>query len=589
MNFLRDEWRTAIYSGLGRLAEKYGVELSGGEDSILLETPPNLELGDLSTPLFPWAKLFKAGPPKLAAELAEIVSAADCPAGSVKAVGPYLNIFFERAAAVSQFLAAGTAAVLVEGGEGPLKGRRILLEFSCPNTNKPLHLGHLRNNALGASMAGILKAAGADVLKVNLINDRGVHICKSMLAYKKFGEGKTPESEGIKSDHFVGDYYVKFANWANEHPEAEKEAQEMLVAWEAGDPETVALWKRMNEWAIGGILETYERTGISFDKYYYESQTYMLGKEAILDGLKRGIFEKDDSETGKGAVMADLSAINLEKKVLLRGDGTSLYITQDIGTAISRHEDWPFDSMVYVVASEQQYHFKVLFHVLEQLGYEWAKNCYHLSYGMVFLPDGKMKSREGTVVDADVLLEQLSDLALAEIKAKQREEAIEDLPATTRGIALGALNYYLLQNSPNKDMVFDARESLSFIGNTGPYLQYTCARINSLLGKAGCDAAVPVSGADLSLLISDVEWELATCLNGFRQAVWTAAKDYAPSVLCSYLYELAKTFSRFYHDVPVLAAEPAGLAAARLELSRFVLHVLRQGLQILNIPFLASM
>jgi arginyl-tRNA synthetase len=461
-----------------------------------------------------------------------------------------------------------------------------MVEFSCPNTNKPLHLGHLRNDAIGQSISAILEANGAEVRKVNLINNRGVHICKSMLAYQQFGNGETPESSGVKGDHLVGTYYVRFAQWEKEDPSVTESAQQMLKAWEAGDPEVLDLWNRMNKWTLEGIDETYRKTGISFDQFYYESDTYTLGKDKVLMGLDQGVFYREED----GSVWIDLEEIKLDKKVLLRKDGTSLYLTQDIGTAIARHEDWPFDSLIYVVASEQTYHFKVLFHVLEKLGYAWAKDLHHLAYGMVNLPEGKMKSREGTVVDADDLIEQLTSLAMQEIKAKEREEAVGDVRLTSEAVALGALNYFLLQANPMKDMVFNPAESISFNGNTGPYLQYMGARISSMVRKAESMApdfsGIPFDGALLSL---PEERELVKMIANFGEVVMDAGRNLNPSAIASYLYELSRLFSKYYHDHPVLKAPSAALVKARFSLVSMVLQVFRNAYALIGIPFLESM
>jgi arginyl-tRNA synthetase len=446
---------------------------------------------------------------------------------------------------------------------------------------------------LGESISRILAACGAEVRKVCIINDRGVHICKSMLAYQEEGQGKTPESEGVKSDHFVGDWYVKFHEMSRRDPLAEERAQAMLRRWEAGDPAVTELWRRMKDWTVEGMKQTYRRTGISFDQYYYESETYLLGRDEVLKGLEGGLFYKE----ADGSVWIDLSGENLDKKVLLRKDGTSLYITQDFGTAILRHRDWPFDRLVYVVGSEQQYHFRVLFSMLDKLGLGWAKNLYHLSYGMVNLPEGKMKSREGTVVDADDLLDSLKELALREIREKDREEAVGDAGDVAEKIALGALHYYLLQVSPQKDMLFNPRESLSFTGNTGPYLQYMGARISSLLRKdpllrkdsSPGESGGPGSAARPELLEGDAEWELLKTLAAYPEAVNSAALKMDPSILAAYLYELSRGFSRFYHDCPILAAENPDLRAARLDLCRGVLRVLGDALELINIPFLETM
>jgi arginyl-tRNA synthetase len=467
-----------------------------------------------------------------------------------------------------------------------MAGKRVMVEFSCPNTNKPLHLGHLRNDSIGEGISAILKANGAIVRKVNLINNRGVHICKSMLAYQKFGNGETPESAGVKGDHLVGKYYVRFAQWEKEDPTAIVQAQEMLRKWEDGDSEVLSLWKTMNKWTLDGVSETYAKTGISFDQYYYESDTYMLGKDNVLKGLEQGVFYREED----GSVWIDLAEINLDKKVLLRKDGTSLYLTQDIGTAIARHTDWPFDSLIYVVASEQMYHFKVLFHVLQRLGHPWAKDLHHLSYGMVNLPEGKMKSREGTVVDADDLFAQLSLLAVEEIRSKDREDDVGDVAATGEAVALGALNYYLLQTNPTKDMVFNPAESISFSGNTGPYLQYMGARISSMLRKY---ESMRETHDDISfdgaLLKIEEERELVKLIARYGEAVEEAGRDLNPSAVATYLYELSRLFSKYYHDHQILKAETPQLVKARISLCAMVLQVLKNAYSLVGIPFLESM
>ena len=482
MQQIRNTWKELVERELTLYAtEVFGTaEAVQGAQALTVQKPPKPELGDVAFPLFAYAKSFRLAPNKLAEILRERLSAkSDLPVGELLVAGPYLNVRVDISALATKVHQSVNREGDTYGCGDMLAGKKIMVEFSCPNTNKPLHLGHLRNDAIGESISAILKANGAEVLKVNLINNRGVHICKSMLAYQKFGNGETPESAGIKGDHLVGKYYVKFAQWEKEDPSVTALAQDMLKKWEEGDPEVLSLWTRMNGWTLDGVAETYKHTGISFDKYYYESDTYMLGKDTVMQGLQKGVFYKEKD----GSVWIDLAEINLDKKVLLRKDGTSLYLTQDIGTAISRHGDWPFDSLIYVVASEQTYHFKVLFHVLEKLGYSWASDLHHLAYGMVNLPDGKMKSREGTVVDADDLFEQLTQLAMSEIKEKEREDAVGDVRATSEAIALGALNYFLLQVNPMKDMVFNPSESISFSGNTGPYLQYMGARISSMIRK----------------------------------------------------------------------------------------------------------
>ncbi len=586
MQDIKEIWKQEIAAALTKLARQNGITEQIYREQVVVEIPPKPELGDLGIPMFPFAKLLRKGPPQIAQAVVAQLEADGSGSrwGSVKAEGPYVNIRLEKSAVATQVVNAILEQEEDFGRPQSLKNSKIMVEFSSPNTNKPLHLGHLRNDVLGESISRILAACGAQVRKVCIINDRGIHICKSMLAYKEHGQEKTPESEGVKSDRFVGDWYVKFHKMSQEDPTAEERAQDLLRKWEQGEPETVALWKQMNQWAVDGIKKTYERTGVSFDQYYFESQTYLKGKEEVLKGLEQGLFYREED----GSVWIDLTAEGLDKKVLLRKDGTSLYITQDIGTAIFRHHDWPFERLVYVVGSEQQYHFKVLFKVLEKLGYEWAKNLYHLSYGMVNLPEGKMKSREGTVVDADDLIDSLKEMALQEIREKNREEAVGDGEAVAEKIAVGALHYYLLQVSPTKDMLFNPRESLSFNGNTGPYLQYMGARISSMLRKKAGSLA-ETGQVRPELLTGDAEWSLIKTLAAYPETVNLAATQMDPSVIASYLYELSKAFSRFYHDCPILNAETADLAASRLALSQAVLQVLRSAMTLVCIPFLDVM
>ncbi len=563
--------------------------------NITIEIPPNPEMGDIGIPMFAFAKAFRMGPPQIAGEIAKMIEN-DCEAaelGVFSAVGPYVNIKLNKTLVskivLSKILEQDDKyGTLDDSGNAPLKGKRVMIEFSSPNTNKPLHLGHLRNDALGESCSRLLKTAGADIHKVNIINDRGVHICKSMLAYQKFhaDKGDTPQSLGIKSDRFVGDCYVEYNTYSSTNPEAEKEAQNLLIEWENGNEDVRALWRTMNDWAISGVKQTYERTGISFDKFYFESETYLKGKEEILQGLQDGIFYKEED----GSVWVDLAEINLDKKVLLRKDGTALYMTQDIGTAIYRHTDWDFNQLVYVVGNEQNYHFTVLFYILKKLGYEWADQLYHLSYGMVNLPEGKMKSREGTVVDADDLIDGLRDGAIEEINEKGRENAVGDVAEVGEKVALGALHYFLLQTSPTKDMTFNPKESLSFNGNTGPYLQYMGARITSILKKAQ-DLSVTgsTSESNFALLKHDAEWELIKTLEMYPKTLQRAAENLDPSLVANYTYDVAKAFSRFYHDCPILSAEKEELKNPRLALARSTLVVLKNAMNHILVPFLETM
>jgi len=580
MKRYRDEWKPRVAAALEQIAEN-DEQRRAIPEALIVETPPTTEKGDIAFPMFPFARILRKNPAQIATSVAEQLRTLDTDRNDqVRTEGPYVNIFLDRAPVTADVVNAVISAGDTYGSGTALAGTRVMIEFSCPNTNKPLHLGHLRNDALGESTARILAAAGAEVRKVNLINDRGIHICKSMLAYRQFGDEATPESTGKKSDHFVGDYYVRYAQWEKEDASAEPAARQMLKEWEDGDPATQELWLRMNRWAIEGIEETYRRTGISFDQTYYESETYRLGREEILRGIDAGVFYRD----GDGTTWVDLTDINLDKKVLLRADGTSLYLTQDIGTAIRRHEDWPFQRLIYVVASEQRYHFQVLFEVLKRLGWDWAENLYHLAYGMVNLPEGKMKSREGTVVDADDLIDQLAAMAAEEIREKGREAEVGDVEATAERIALAALHYYLLQTGPVKDMVFDPKESLSFSGNTGPYLQYVGARVSSMLRKqAAPETVAPVAPE------SEEEWILVHRLASYPQAVVEAAVNYNPSIVAGALYEIAKAFSRFYHDHPIAVAEDPEVRKNRLGLSAAVNHVMRHGLGLLNIPFVERM
>lgn len=582
MQELKEQWKKIIAASLKTSAEKAGISLEVPEDKIIVETPPKSEMGDLAFPMFPFARDFRKAPPAIAADVVEALGG-DIP-GKVKAAGPYVNVFISREAVFRSIIDTVKKEGDQFGRTQSLKGEKVMIEFSSPNTNKPLHLGHLRNDILGESTARILQAAGAEIRKVNLINNRGVHICKSMLAYSRFGEGETPESTGVKGDHFVGDYYVKFNNWVKEEPEADSLAQDMLKKWEDGDSETIKLWETMNQWTLDGIQETYRKTDISFDKFYFESETYLSGKDIVQKGLEDGHFYKDED----GSIRLDMSDIGLDTKVLLRGDGTSVYVTQDLGTAIARHRDFPFDRLIYVVGNEQEYHFKVLFHTLKKLGYEWADQLYHLSYGMVNLPEGKMKSREGTVVDADVLISQLEELVVEEIESKGRKDELEDIEGTAHAIALGALNYYLLHISPYKDMIFNPKESLSFNGNTGPYMQYMGARISSMLRKY--EAGDYREGEfKPEMLTSPEAWELIKLIGSYPSMVDQAAVEMNPSILASFVYELSRNFSRFYHENPILNNEDPDLIVTRIELSEAVLQVLKNAFKLINIRFLEKM
>jgi len=600
---------------LNKLAESKNLSVPHIDvSSLLLETPPDPKMGDVGIPLFGFAKTFKQAPAQIAADVLKIINTdfvkEAAQAGTFSSAGPYINVRLNKAAVAASVLRTvleqGTSyGALNEDGKPQRKGERIMIEFSSPNTNKPLHLGHLRNDAIGESVSRTMRFLGADVFKTTIINDRGVHICKSMLAYQKLHSAEahalaghpelpadTPESAGVKSDRFVGDCYVEYNDYAKSHPEAEKEAQDMLVRWENNDKSMRELWRLMNDWAIAGIKQTYDRTGISFDKMFFESDTYLKGREEILRGLEKGIFYKD----ADGAVWVDLAEINLDKKVLLRKDGTTVYITQDIGLAINRHAEWSFDKLIYVVATEQIYHFKVLFYIMKKLGYDWHSKLYHLAYGMVNLPEGKMKSREGTVVDADDLLNNLRDDALQEITAKGREEAVGNPQDVAEKVALAAVHYFLLQVSPFKDMIFNPKESLSFNGNTGPYLQYMGARMCSVLAKAekeGLTGAHVGAQADFekacALLQSDAEWDLIKLIGSFPRVLQKASEALDSASIAGYAYDTAKAFGKFYHDCPIVNADNADCAAARLTLTLAVLTVLKNALNLILVPFLEVM
>ena len=473
-----------------------------------------------------------------------------------------------------------------------------MVEYSSPNTNKPLHLGHIRNNLLGFSISEILKANGNKVVKTNIVNDRGIHICKSMLAWKKWGENVTPESSGKKGDHLVGDFYVLFdkkykqelaelqaSGKSKEEAEAlsplMNEAREMLRKWEAGDPEVVSLWKEMNQWVYTGFDQTYKSLGVDFDKIYYESETYLEGKKKVLEKIKKGILYKQED----GSVWADLTAEGLDHKLLLRGDGTSVYMTQDIGTAKLRFDDYPIDKMVYVVGNEQNYHFQVLSILLDRLGFEWGKSLVHFSYGMVELPEGKMKSREGTVVDADDLIEEMINTAretsteLGKLDECTPEEANEIVRTT----GLGALKYFILKVDPRKNMTFNPKESIDFNGNTGPFIQYTHARIRSLLRKAA-EAGIQLNSLDEPVSeISDKEISLIQNLAQFPAIVAEAGTEFSPAIIANYTYDLVKEYNQFYHDFSILREENEKVRNFRLILSQNVAKVIKTGMGLLGI------
>lgn len=548
--------------------------------------------GDITLVAFPLSRISKKAPDVTAKEIGEYIKEHAPEIESFNVVKGFLNLKFS-----GEFWQRIFDEIFrtPDFGQQPVTGKTIMVEYSSPNTNKPLHLGHIRNNLLGWSVAKLLEANGHKVLKVNLVNDRGIHICKSMLAWLKMGNGETPQSSGMKGDHLVGKYYVAFSNQLKKEveklkedgmpqQEAEreapilKEAQAMLVRWEQGDPEVVELWKKMNGWVYDGFEQTYNRLGISFDRTYYESQTYLLGKSLVQEGLAKGIFETHPD----GSVWCDLTGDGLDKKLLLRGDGTSVYMTQDLGTARQRFSEYELDEHIYVVGNEQNYHFQVLKLILKKLGFEWSDNIYHLSYGMVELPEGKMKSREGTVVDADDLLEGMyrtareTSLALGKLEDmdEQEQERLFEM------IGLGALKYFIIKVDPRKTMLFDPKESIDFNGNTGPFIQYTHARIKSILRKAAALGYREESGKG-KLLPKEIE--IIKLLNSFPVKIREAGADRSPAVIANYAYDLAKEFNQYYHDTSILKEEDAQARGQRLALIGVIAKVLTKAMDILGI------
>ena len=553
--------------------------------------------GHLTLVVFPLLKISRKSPEQTAQEIGAYLKEHETAIASYNVIKGFLNLTIASACWV-ELLDSIHADERYGLTEAALDAPLVMIEYSSPNTNKPLHLGHVRNNLLGNALANIIAANGNRVVKTNIVNDRGIHICKSMLAWKKYGGGETPESSGKKGDHLVGDYYVAFdkhykaevselmaQGMTKEEAEAAsplmKEAREMLVKWEAGDPEVRALWTMMNGWVYAGFDETYKKLGVSFDKIYYESQTYLEGKAKVLEGLKKGLFyQKED-----GSVWADLTPEGLDQKLLLRADGTSVYMTQDIGTAEQRFSDYPIDKMVYVVGNEQNYHFQVLSILLDKLGFEWGKSLVHFSYGMVELPEGKMKSREGTVVDADDLIEEMVQTAretsgeLGKLDGISKEEA-DDI---ARIVGLGALKYFILKVDARKNMTFNPKESIDFNGNTGPFIQYTYARIRSILRKAAeAGIAIPARLPE-NVELSEKEEGLIQMLADFAAIVRQAGTDYSPSVIANYCYDLVKEYNQFYHDFSILREENADLKLFRLALSQNVGKIVRLGMGLLGI------
>ncbi len=585
------------------LKELYGQEVPAAQVQ-LQKTKKEFE-GHLTLVVFPFLRISKKKPEQTAQEIGEYLKANDPNVAAFNVIKGFLNLTVASAAWIgllNEVQADERYGITAAKEDAPL----VMIEYSSPNTNKPLHLGHVRNNLLGNALANIIAANGNKVVKTNIVNDRGIHICKSMLAWLKYGNGETPESSGKKGDHLIGDYYVAFDKHykaevkeltaaclaqglseeeAKAKAEAEsplmKEARQMLVKWEAGDPEVRALWKKMNDWVYAGFDETYRMMGVSFDKIYYESQTYLEGKAKVLEGLEKGLFYRKED----GSVWADLTPEGLDQKLLLRSDGTSVYMTQDIGTAEQRFADYPIDKMVYVVGNEQNYHFQVLSILLDKLGFEWGKSLVHFSYGMVELPEGKMKSREGTVVDADDLMEEMINTAketsgdLGKLDGLTQEEADN----IARIVGLGALKYFILKVDARKNMTFNPKESIDFNGNTGPFIQYTYARIRSVLRKAKEAGIVLPAQLPVGITLNEKEESLIQHLADFTSVVRQAGEDYSPSVIANYCYDLVKEYNQFYHDFSILREADEAVRVFRLVLSANVAKIVRLGMGLLGI------
>ena len=597
---IEDKLVASVINGLKAL---YGQEVP--EKMVQLQKTKKEFEGHLTLVVFPFLKMSRKGPEQTAQEIGEYLKANEPAVAAFNVIKGFLNLTIASATWIELLneIQSDEEYGLVKATEtSPL----VMIEYSSPNTNKPLHLGHVRNNLLGNALANIVAANGNKVVKTNIVNDRGIHICKSMLAWKKYGNGETPETSGKKGDHLVGDYYVSFdkhykaevkelmakftaqgmsGDEAKAKAEAEsplmQEAREMLVKWEAGDPEVRGLWEMMNNWVYAGFDETYKKMGVSFDKIYYESNTYLEGKEKVMEGLEKGFFYKKED----GSVWADLTAEGLDHKLLLRGDGTSVYMTQDIGTAKLRFADYPINKMIYVVGNEQNYHFQVLSILLDKLGFEWGKSLVHFSYGMVELPEGKMKSREGTVVDADDLMEEMIATAketsqeLGKLDGLTQEEA-DDI---ARIVGLGALKYFILKVDARKNMTFNPKESIDFNGNTGPFIQYTYARIQSVLRKAAESGIVISEQIPAGIELSEKEEGLIQMVADFAAVVKQAGEDYSPSIIANYTYDLVKEYNQFYHDYSILREENEAVKVFRIALSANVAKVVRLGMNLLGI------
>ena len=580
-----------VAATIAAVKELYSQELPENQVN-LQDTRAEFE-GQITIVVFPVVRFSKKSPEATATDLGEYLVKHIEEVTAFNVVKGFLNLSIADSYWVNLF---NTSLLNPEFGTFKPNGKKVMVEYSSPNTNKPLHLGHVRNNLLGYSVAELLKASGYDVIKVNLVNDRGIHICKSMLAWQKWGNGETPESSLMKGDHLVGKYYVVFDKEYKKEIEALKlegqteeeakknaplikEAQKMLQDWEAGVPEVIELWKTMNGWVYDGFAVSYKNLGVDFDKYYYESNTYLLGKDTVDEGLAKGVFFKKPD----GSVWIDLTADGLDQKLVLRADGTSVYITQDLGTAQMKYDDFKMDESIYVVGNEQDYHFKVLFLILEKLGKSWASGLHHLSYGMVDLPSGKMKSREGTVVDADDLVAEMIETARAKTEVLGKVNDFDEVEKKSLyyNIGMGALKYFLLKVEPKKRLLFDPAESIDFQGNTGPFIQYTHARIKSLLQKAGYDFAY-AGVADAA--ITPTELEMIMLHAKYPSEIQTAARTHSPAILANYLYEVAKMFNKFYHETPpIIKEENEAVKKHRLNLSFVTANILKDGMRILGI------
>ncbi|EFZ37884.1 arginine--tRNA ligase [Hoylesella oralis ATCC 33269] len=591
-------------SVIAAVKELYGQDVPA-QTVQLQKTKSNFE-GNLTLVVFPFLKISKKKPEETAQEIGDMLVKGCAAVSSFNVVKGFLNLNIARSAWIDLLNSIDTDdnfGLKIATDSSPL----VMIEYSSPNTNKPLHLGHVRNNLLGWSLARIMEANGNRVVKTNIVNDRGIHICKSMLAWLKWGNGETPQSSGKKGDHLIGDYYVAFDKHYKEQckqleaqykaqgmsdEEAEKkaateaplmkEAHEMLVKWEQNDPEVRALWQKMNTWVYAGFNETYDKLGVCFDKIYYESDTYLVGKAKVEEGLKKGIFMRE----ADNSVWADLTDDGLDRKLLLRSDGTSVYMTQDIGTATMRFRDFPIDKMIYVVGNEQNYHFQVLSILLDRLGFKWGKELVHFSYGMVELPNGKMKSREGTVVDADDLIAGMVKEArdTSDELGKFKDMSEEEKREIARIVGLGALKYFILKVDARKNMLFNPEESIDFNGNTGPFIQYTYARIRSIMRKADADSHIALpEKLDGNAPLNEKEIELIQKMNEFETAVAEAGNNYNPAGIANYCYELTKDFNQFYHDYSILSANTEEEKIVRLVIAKNVAKIIKNGMDLLGI------